>query len=136
MIDGVLEGTLSAAFVDGPLSHPELEGMPVYREEMLVTPAGHAEYPKATQVSERRRVCSFAPAVLPAVIWRLVPCRPRHGRIHEVESYHGMLACVDCWGRHYADARSMLESMRPSSGGVAAGGKTGAGSPPSVATGR
>ncbi|MGS6565287.1 hypothetical protein, partial [Enterobacter intestinihominis] len=27
-IDGVLEGTLSAAFVDGPLSHPELEGMP------------------------------------------------------------------------------------------------------------
>ncbi|MWL74303.1 LysR family transcriptional regulator, partial [Escherichia coli] len=26
MIDGVLEGTLSAAFVDGPLTHPELEG--------------------------------------------------------------------------------------------------------------
>ena len=52
MIDGVLEGTLSAAFVDGPLSHPELEGMPVYREEMmLVTPAGHAEVARATQVS-------------------------------------------------------------------------------------
>lgn len=52
MIDGVLEGTLSAAFVDGPLSHPELEGMPVYREEMmLVTPAGHAEVARAAQVS-------------------------------------------------------------------------------------
>lgn len=35
MIDGVLEGTLSAAFVDGPLSHPELEGMPVYRRGSL-----------------------------------------------------------------------------------------------------
>ncbi|MCC3263991.1 LysR family transcriptional regulator, partial [Paenibacillus polymyxa] len=38
--------------MSGPLSHPELEGMPVYREEMmLVTPAGHAEVSKATQVS-------------------------------------------------------------------------------------
>jgi DNA-binding transcriptional LysR family regulator len=52
MIDGVLEGTLSAAFVDGPLSHPELEGMPVYREEMmLVAAAGHPEVSRATEVN-------------------------------------------------------------------------------------
>jgi DNA-binding transcriptional LysR family regulator len=52
MIDGVLEGTLSAAFVDGPLSHPELEGMPVYREEMmLVTPRRASGGSRATEVS-------------------------------------------------------------------------------------
>ncbi len=96
MIDGVLEGTLSAAFVDGPLSHPELEGMPVYREEMmLVTPAGHAEVSKATQVSGSdvyafRANCSYRRHL---ESWfhadRVTP-----GRIHEMESYHGMLACV------------------------------------------
>lgn len=42
MLDGVLDGTLNAAFVDGPITHPGLEGMPVYREEMMiVTPNGH-----------------------------------------------------------------------------------------------
>jgi DNA-binding transcriptional LysR family regulator len=95
MIDGVLEGTLSAAFVDGPLSHPELEGMPVYREEMmLVAAAGHPEVSRATQVSGSdvyafRANCSYGG------IWKLVSCRPGDaGRIHEMESYHGMLACV------------------------------------------
>ena len=42
MLDGVLDGTLNAAFADGPITHPGLEGMPVYREEMMiVTPHGH-----------------------------------------------------------------------------------------------
>ncbi len=42
MIDGVLEGSLSAAFVDGPVMHPGLEGMPVYQEEMMIVAAnGH-----------------------------------------------------------------------------------------------
>lgn len=30
MLDGVLEGKLNAAFIDGPLMHPGLEGIPAY----------------------------------------------------------------------------------------------------------
>lgn len=31
MLDGVLEGKLNAAFIDGPLMHPGLEGIPAYQ---------------------------------------------------------------------------------------------------------
>ncbi len=33
MLDGVLEGKLNAAFIDGPLMHPGLEGIPAYQED-------------------------------------------------------------------------------------------------------
>ncbi|MDI8841618.1 LysR substrate-binding domain-containing protein, partial [Salmonella enterica subsp. enterica serovar Anatum] len=36
MLDGVLEGKLNAAFIDGPLMHPGLEGIPAYQEEMMI----------------------------------------------------------------------------------------------------
>ncbi|ECY3296857.1 LysR family transcriptional regulator, partial [Salmonella enterica] len=43
MLDGVLEGKLNAAFIDGPLMHPGLEGIPAYQEEMMiVAPHGHS----------------------------------------------------------------------------------------------
>ncbi len=52
MIDGVLEGALSAAFVDGPLVHPGLEGLPVFPEEMMiVAPYGHAPIARASEVN-------------------------------------------------------------------------------------
>ncbi len=52
MIDGVLEGALSAAFVDGPLVHPGLEGLPVFPEEMMiVAPYGHAPVTRASEVN-------------------------------------------------------------------------------------
>ncbi|STW14498.1 LysR family transcriptional regulator YneJ [Klebsiella pneumoniae subsp. rhinoscleromatis] len=52
MIDGVLEGALSAAFVDGPLVHPGLEGLPVFPEEMMiVAPYGHAPITRASEVN-------------------------------------------------------------------------------------
>lgn len=39
MLDGVLEGKLNAAFIDGPINHTAIDGIPVYREElMIVTP--------------------------------------------------------------------------------------------------
>ncbi|MEG6060286.1 putrescine utilization regulator PtrR [Enterobacter roggenkampii] len=113
MIDGVLEGTLSAAFVDGPLSHPELEGMPVYREEMmLVTPAGQAEISRAAQVSGSdvyafRANCSYRRHL---ESWFHAD-RATPGRIHEMESYHGMLACVIAGAGIALMPRSMLESM-------------------------
>ncbi|VTP68040.1 LysR substrate binding domain [Leclercia adecarboxylata] len=36
---------------------------------------------------------------------------PRRGRIHEMESYHGMLACVIAGAGIALMPRSMLESM-------------------------
>jgi DNA-binding transcriptional LysR family regulator len=82
MIDGVLEGTLSAAFVDGPLSHPELEGMPVYREEMmLVTPAGHAEVTR--HAGERQRRLRLSRQLLvSSTSGELVSCGQSHARPH------------------------------------------------------
>lgn len=113
MIDGVLEGNLSAAFVDGPVLHPGLEGIPVYKEEMLiVTPKGHNPVTRGSDVSgisiyAFRANCSYrrhfeswfhADGAAP-------------GRIHEMESYHGMLACVIAGAGLAMIPRSMLESM-------------------------
>lgn len=112
-IDGVLDGRLSAAFVDGPILHPLLEGFSVYEEEMvIVAPADHAVITDARQVSGTsiyafRANCSYR----------------RHfenwfhdqlslpGKIHEMESYHGMLACVIAGAGIALMPRSMLESM-------------------------
>ncbi len=113
MLDGVLDGTLAAAFVDGPVLHPALEGVRVFDEEMVViAPAGHAPIQRAQDVNGRsiyafRANCSYR----------------RHfeswfqndgampGKIHEMESYHGMLACVIAGAGLALMPRSMLESM-------------------------
>ncbi|AVR04280.1 LysR family transcriptional regulator [Pluralibacter gergoviae] len=113
MIDGVLEGTLSAAFVDGPVMNPGLEGIPVYREEMMiVAPKGHPPVTRGGDVNGSsiyafRANCSYrrhfeswfhADGAAP-------------GRIHEMESYHGMLACAIAGAGLAMMPRSMLESM-------------------------
>lgn len=113
MIDGVLEGTLSAAFVDGPVMNPGLEGIPVYREEMMiVAPKGHPPVARGGDVNGSsiyafRANCSYrrhfeswfhADGAAP-------------GRIHEMESYHGMLACAIAGAGLAMMPRSMLESM-------------------------
>ncbi|WP_313083060.1 putrescine utilization regulator PtrR [Atlantibacter sp.] len=113
MIDGVLEGTLSAAFVDGPVLHPSLDGLPVYREEMmLVAAVGHHKVSRAREINGAsiyafRANCSYrrhfeswfnADHAMP-------------GKIHEMESYHGMLACVVAGAGLALMPRSMLESM-------------------------
>lgn len=112
-IDGVLDGRLSAAFVDGPILHPSLEGIAVYEEEMvIVAPADRAVITDAREVSGAnlyafRANCSYrrhfeswfhAGQSLP-------------GKIHEMESYHGMLACVIAGAGIALMPRSMLESM-------------------------
>ncbi len=113
MIDGVIDGRLSAAFVDGPVMHPGLEGIPVYREEMmLVAPGGH---PPVTRAAEVNGISIYA--------FRANCSYRRHfeswfqadhatpGKIHEMESYHGMLACVIAGAGLALMPRSMLESM-------------------------
>ncbi|MFP2237231.1 putrescine utilization regulator PtrR [Pseudescherichia vulneris] len=113
MIDGVTEGRLSAAFVDGPVMHPSLEGVPVYQEEMMiVTPKGHAPVTRASEVSGTsiyafRANCSYRRHF---ESWFHAD-RATPGRIHEMESYHGMLACVIAGAGLAMIPRSMLESM-------------------------
>ncbi|WP_313480637.1 putrescine utilization regulator PtrR [Atlantibacter hermannii] len=113
MIDGVLGGTLSAAFVDGPVLHPSLEGQPVYREEMmLVAPVGHKNVARARDINGAsiyafRANCSYRRHF---ESW-FNAGRATPGKIHEMESYHGMLACVIAGAGLALMPRSMLESM-------------------------
>ncbi|UXY08849.1 LysR substrate-binding domain-containing protein [Kosakonia sp. ML.JS2a] len=113
MIDGVMEGKLSAAFVDGPIMHPGLEGIPVYREEMMiVAPYGHPHIERAAQVNGAsiyafRANCSYRRHF---ESWFNAD-RATPGKIHEMESYHGMLACVIAGAGLALIPRSMLESM-------------------------
>jgi len=113
MIDGVLAGRLSAAFVDGPVLHPALEGVPVFVEEMvLIAPLNHAPITRASEVNGMtiyafRANCSYRHHF---ENWfaqdEAVP-----GKIIEMESYHGMLACVSAGAGLALMPRSMLESM-------------------------
>ncbi|MFJ4374696.1 LysR family transcriptional regulator [Pseudomonas japonica] len=113
MIDGVLAGRLSAAFVDGPVLHPALEGVPVFTEEMvLIAPLHHGPIARAAEVNG-------------ATIYAFrANCSYRHhfekwfaqdgavpGKILEMESYHGMLACVSAGAGLALMPRSMLDSM-------------------------
>lgn len=113
MTDGVLEGTLSAAFIDGPVMHPGLDGMPVYPEEMMIVAAhGHPPISRASEVNGAsiyafRANCSYRRHF---ESWFHAD-QATPGRIHEMESYHGMLACVIAGAGLALIPRSMLESM-------------------------
>ena len=113
MTDGVLEGTLSAAFIDGPVMHPGLDGMPVYQEEMMIVAAhGHPPITRASDVNGAsiyafRANCSYRRHF---ESWFHAD-QATPGRIHEMESYHGMLACVIAGAGLALIPRSMLESM-------------------------
>lgn len=113
MIDGVIDGRLSAAFVDGPVMHPGLEGIPVYREEMmLVAPGGHPPVTRAAEVNGMsiyafRANCSYRRHF---ESWFQAD-HATPGKIHEMESYHGMLACVIAGAGLALMPCSMLESM-------------------------
>lgn len=113
MIEGVLSGRLAAAFVDGPVLHPSLEGVPVFEEEMvIIAPLNHAPIHRGQDVNGQsiyafRANCSYRhhferwftqDAAVP-------------GKIFELESYHGMLACVSAGAGLALMPRSMLESM-------------------------
>ena len=113
MIDGVLAGRLAAAFVDGPVLHPALEGVPAFEEEMvIIAPLNHAPVQRAADVNGEniyafRSNCSYrhhfekwfsTDAAVP-------------GKIFEMESYHGMLACVSAGAGLALMPRKMLQSM-------------------------
>ena len=113
MLEGIIEGTLSAAFVDGPVLHPALEGVPVFDEEMMIiAPIAHPPITRARDVSGAsiyafRSNCSYRRHFEG---WFLAD-QAIFGKIHEMESYHGMLACVIAGAGLAMMPRSMLESM-------------------------
>lgn len=113
MLEGVLEGKLNAAFVDGPITHPGLEGIPVYEEEMMiVAPHGHEPIHRACEVNgcniyAFRANCSYRRHF---ESWFHTD-NAMPGTIHEMESYHGMLACAIAGAGIALIPRTMLESM-------------------------
>lgn len=116
LIDGVLSGRLAGAFLDGPLAHPSLEGIPVFDEELvLISAADHARIATAADVNGRniyafRSNCSYRRIF--EAWFRENDAAP--GKVFEMESYHSMLACVSAGAGLALLPRSMLESM-PSS---------------------
>jgi DNA-binding transcriptional LysR family regulator len=113
MIEGVLSGRLSAAFTDGPLRHPNLEGIEVFEEEMVVmTAAGHSPVTRPQNVNGKtiyafRANCSYRRHFEE---W-FMSDQASPGKIFEIESYHAMLACVTAGAGVAMIPRSMLESM-------------------------
>lgn len=113
MIQGVLDGALVAALVDGPINHPGLSGVPVFDEEMVViAPSQHAPIEQGRDaagdiVYAFRENCSYRHHLFK---WfaadGAVP-----GKVREMESYHSMLACVSAGGGIAIIPRSMLQSM-------------------------
>lgn len=113
MLEGVLSGRLVAAFVDGPVLHPTLEGMPVFEEEMtVIAPLHHPPVTRARDVNGAniyafRANCSYRHHFESWFVHdQAVP-----GKIHEMESYHGMLACVSAGAGLAMMPRSMLDNM-------------------------
>ena len=113
MLEGVLGGRLVAAFVDGPVLHPNLEGMPAFEEEMvIIAPLNHPPVARARDVNGEsiyafRANCSYRHHF---ENW-FVQDKAVPGKIFEMESYHGMLACVSAGAGLALMPRSMLDSM-------------------------
>lgn len=117
MLDGVLSGELTAAFIDGPFEQSELTGFPVFDEQMVVVaPAAHAPIRRGRDVDGDaiyvfRKNCSYRRHF---ERWLAVDnAVPRE--VRELESYHSMLACVSAGGGVAIMPRSMLDSMPGSS---------------------
>jgi DNA-binding transcriptional LysR family regulator len=113
LIDRVLEGELAAAFVDGPLSHPALTGVPVFDEELvLISAVNRAPIKRAKDVNGAniyafRSNCSYR-----RIFERwFEEDSAAPGRVFELESYHGMLACVSAGAGLALLPASMLENM-------------------------
>ena len=113
MLEGVLAGRYSAAFVDGPPRHPALDGMAVFSERLvLITALNHPAVENAASVSGStiyafRANCSYRRLF---ENW-FARENAAPGKIFEMESYHGILACVSAGAGLALIPASMLENM-------------------------
>jgi len=96
IIERVRAGTLAAALVDGPVPYDELNGCISFREQMvLISSPEHADIHSAADASDDtlfafRPSCSYR---LRFESW-FRESGVQHGNIMEIQSYHGMMACV------------------------------------------
>lgn len=113
MIDGMLAGQFSAAFVDGPPKHPEIEGVPAFNEEMvLISALNHPPVSRARDISGStiyafRANCSYRRLF---ENW-FAQDDAAPGKIYEMESYHGIVACVTAGAGLALVPASMLETI-------------------------
>ncbi len=113
LIDRVLDGKLAGAFVDGPVHHPDLEGTPVFQEELvLISASRHRPILRAQDVNGAniyafRSNCSYRRLFEK---W-FEDDAAAPGKVFELESYHGMLACVSAGAGLALLPASMLASM-------------------------
>ncbi|TCF98638.1 LysR family transcriptional regulator [Paraburkholderia strydomiana] len=96
LIDKVLDGKLAAAFVDGPVAHEALMGVPLFDDELvLISATSQPTIRRASDVSgvnlyAFRSNCSYRRTF--ERWFQQDGAAP--GRIFELESYHGILGCV------------------------------------------
>lgn len=113
MIDGLMSGHYSAIFVDGPPKHPQLDGMPAFDEEMVIISAlNHTPITRAADVSGDtvyafRANCSYRRTF---ENW-FAHDNAAPGKIFEMESYHGILACVSAGAGLAMVPKSLLATM-------------------------
>lgn len=113
MTDGLLAGLFSAVFIDGPPKHPQLEGMPVFAEEMvLISSLNHPPVSRAADINGStiyafRANCSYRRLF---ENW-FAQDSAAPGKIFEMESYHGIVACVSAGAGLAMIPKSMLENM-------------------------
>jgi len=113
MIDGLLAGRFSAVFIDGPPKHPQLEGIAVFAEEMvLISSLNHPPVRSAADIAGAtiyafRANCSYRRLF---ENW-FAQDNATPGKIFEMESYHGIVACVSAGAGLAMIPASMLQNM-------------------------
>ncbi|MFK0093405.1 LysR substrate-binding domain-containing protein [Pseudomonas sp. NPDC090592] len=113
LLEGLLNHSLDAALVDGPLNLAGLDGVPLCDEQLvLITSPEHPAVHSAKDVVGKavftfRQGCSYR---MRLEAWYAHAHTPM-GRVMEIESYQSMLACVIAGAGVAMMARSMLDSL-------------------------
>lgn len=113
LIEGLLTGRLDAALVDGPLELAGLDGVEFCEESLvLISDLDHPPIDRARDVQGRavftfRQGCSYRTRL---EAW-YASDRATMGRVMEIESYQGMLACVVAGSGVALMPASMLGSL-------------------------
>ena len=113
LLTGLLTGALDAALVDGPLELAGLDGVEFCQEQLVLIsdldhpPITRAKDVQGSEVFAFRQGCSYR-ARLEA--W-YASDRAAMGRVMEIESYQGMLACVVAGSGVALMPASMLASL-------------------------
>ncbi len=113
LLEGLLNHSLDAALVDGPLNLAGLDGVPLCDEQLvLITSPEHPQVHSAKDVVGKavftfRQGCSYR---MRLEAWYAHAHTPM-GRVMEIESYQSMLACVIAGAGVAMMAQSMLASL-------------------------